>query len=344
MKTHLYLTTITFILMSNTLHAANPASTSYVDKKIKEVQTLLESKIATIPAGPPGAEGPIGATGPVGPTGPIGLTGPMGLTGAIGATGIQGPTGLAGPTGPIGETGATGPTGPAGAQGPIGTTGPIGDEGAEGPVGTGVAAGGSTGQFLAKSSTTDYSTEWVEGGIYTVGQTAMGGVVFWVDATSHHGLIAALTDNNNNTTVRWGVTQQTLANGDGIFAGRMNTALAIAKQASPTLVDPTNSATLVCANYRRQADGTTACESPGAEGSSCYSDWYLPSKFELYQLYLQSITPPASVSGFVSTNYWSSTESSSSPASNAWSQNFVTNSQTTSSKSSSMGVRCVRAF
>ncbi len=344
MKPYPYLTAIPFILMSNTLHAAHPASTNYVDKKIKEVQTLLESKIATIPAGPPGAEGPIGATGLRGPTGPTGLTGPMGLTGARGATGIQGPTGLTGPTGPIGVMGATGPTGPSGAQGPIGPTGPIGDEGVEGPVGAGVAAGGAAGQFLAKSSTTDYSTEWVEGDMYTIGQTAMGGVVFWVDATRHHGLIAALTDNNNNTTVRWGITQQSLANGDGIFAGQINTALAIAKQASLTLVDPANSATLVCANYRRQADGTTGCASPGTEGSSCYSDWYLPSKFELYQLYLQSITVPATVSGFVNTNYWSSTESSSSPASNAWAQNFVTNSQTTLSKSSTIGVRCVRAF
>lgn len=50
-----------------------------------------------------------------------------------------------------------GGTGPQGPVGPVGPTGPQGQAGAAGP---GVAAGGSTGQLLVKSSNTDYATSW----------------------------------------------------------------------------------------------------------------------------------------------------------------------------------------
>jgi hypothetical protein len=50
--------------------------------------------------------------------------------------------GTPGPAGPTGATGATGATGSTGATGP------------------GVAAGGTTGQVLTKTSSTDYATNW----------------------------------------------------------------------------------------------------------------------------------------------------------------------------------------
>lgn len=56
------------------------------------------------------------------------------------------------------ETDLRGPTGPAG---PAGTApGPTGPTGPSGPPGTGVPAGGSTGQVLVKSSNVDYETSW----------------------------------------------------------------------------------------------------------------------------------------------------------------------------------------
>ena len=67
---------------------------------------------------------------------------------------LQGPPG---PTGPTGPQGATGPTGAQGIQGDPGATGATGATGTTGP---GVAAGGSTGQVLAKTSGTDYVTGW----------------------------------------------------------------------------------------------------------------------------------------------------------------------------------------
>ncbi|WP_165481153.1 Lcl C-terminal domain-containing protein [Legionella impletisoli] len=221
---------------------------------------------------------------------------------------------------------------------PSGNQGPAGPQGPEGDPGPGVAAGGTTGQILAKATDTDYDTEWVDGpATYTIGQQAMGGVVFYVDATGQHGLIAANADNNGVLAIRWGIGQQTLATGDGIGAGSMNTSLAIAKQASEA--DVANDALLICANYAIQADGVTPCAAPGAAGATCYADWYLPSKFELNQLYLQKVA--GTVGGFANVDYWSSTETG---AANAWVQNFGSGNQLFDSKIANLRVRCVRAF
>lgn len=107
--------------------------------------------------GQPGEDGAPGVQGPKGDTGATGAQGPKGDTGA------QGPQGATGPTGPTGATGATGPKGDTGATGPkgdTGATGAKGDTGSTGPAGPGVAAGGTTGQMLVKTSGTDYATGW----------------------------------------------------------------------------------------------------------------------------------------------------------------------------------------
>lgn len=59
---------------------------------------------------------------------------------------------LTGPAGANGAAGATGAQGPAGADGAAGATG---------PAGPGVAAGGASGQILAKASNADFDTAWV---------------------------------------------------------------------------------------------------------------------------------------------------------------------------------------
>ena len=54
-------------------------------------------------------------------------------------------------SGTVATPGATGPAGPAG---------PAGPQGVPGAPGVGVPAGGTTGQFLTKSSNLDYATGW----------------------------------------------------------------------------------------------------------------------------------------------------------------------------------------
>jgi hypothetical protein len=72
--------------------------------------------------------------------------------------------------------GKTGPQGPQGKPGADGKTGP------QGPAGPGVAAGGTTGQVLAKKSNTNYDTEWINPLPYV----PIGGIIEW-DGTGLNG-------------------------------------------------------------------------------------------------------------------------------------------------------------
>ena len=67
------------------------------------------------------------------------------------------------------------------------------------------------------------------------------------------------------------------------------------------------------------------------------SDWYLPSKDELHQMYLQR----SGIGGFSSSDYWSS---SSPISSDAWVQNFGNGYQSRGTKGYANYVRPVRAF
>ena len=99
------------------------------------------------------------------------------LKGPEGPQGVAGPTGPQGVQGPKGEQGATGPQGPQGIQGP---------QGQAGAAGVGVPSGGTTGQVLAKSSATNYDTEWIDPGIQsnTASQSAFSTVSNIVTTTA----------------------------------------------------------------------------------------------------------------------------------------------------------------
>jgi hypothetical protein len=156
-------------------------------------------------------------------------------------------------------------------------------------------------------------------GKHYIGESYGGGIVFWVDTTGQHGLIAAPSD----STKRWyaGTYTSTMARGTGIGAGEINTALIIANQG---LGDGGTYAARVCADLV----------------ISNYSDWYLPSKYELNLMYNQR----AAIGGFVGTYYWSSTEASSANY-NAWEQDFSNGNQWDgASKAGIHSVRAVRAF
>ena len=109
-----------------------------------------------------GATGPTGATGATGAQGNHGATGPQGDQGATGPNGDTGSTGATGPSGDHGATGPQGDQGATGLNGSDGATGPQGDIGATGSTGPGVPIGGSINQVLAKNSSDDYDTIWVD--------------------------------------------------------------------------------------------------------------------------------------------------------------------------------------
>ena len=157
----------------------------------------------------------------------------------------------------------------------------------------------------------------------TIGQSYQGGIIFWLDATGNHGLIASTTDQSTGRLWYNGIYRYTGTTGDGLYAGSMNTAMIVATQMADNQTG--NFAAKVCANYSVTVGDVT------------YGDWYLPSKYELNLLYQQK----TAVGGFASAWYWSSSEYD---ASIAWGQNFFNGVQNPNYKDFTDYVRAVRAF
>lgn len=155
-----------------------------------------------------------------------------------------------------------------------------------------------------------------------IGDAYQGGIIFWLDDSGQHGLIAAIAD--QSTGVVWTTTtfQSTVSNAvrDGVNGGFANTERIIIQAGEGSY------AAQVCANY--QGGG--------------YGDWYLPSKYELNLLFLERTW----FSGFVTNNdYWSSSEGSNY---SAWVQYLSGNnagSQAGNNKNvDNNPVRAIRAF
>ena len=168
---------------------------------------------------------------------------------------------------------------------------------------------------------------------YSVGDFAQGGIVFWVDETGQHGLVAAKED--QSTGVRWyaGTYGNTQAKGDGPFSGEANTSIIIAAQVAIG-DDGSTYAARICNELQV------------TEGGKTYGDWYLPSKEELNLMYQNKATIDATAgvnggSGFASAFYWSSTEYK---YFDAWNQSFGNGYQSNNVKSNASYVRAVRAF
>ena len=234
-----------------------------------------------------------GPQGAVGTTGADGLVGPTGAEGNDGADGVQGLTGATGAQGIAGNTGAQGPTGLNGTDGADGTNNTI----------------------------------------YAVGDFTQGGIVFWVDDTGEHGLVA--TKDDQSTGIRWhaGTNGSTQAKGDQPFSGEMNTAIIIA--AHVAIGDDGNTyGARLCAELQITENGKT------------YGDWYLPSRQELILLASNenTINTTATANGgsnFAATGrYWSSTEGTSTTT---WTYVFGSGSQQ-NSKVNLNYVRAIRAF
>ncbi|MFZ4522348.1 MAG: DUF1566 domain-containing protein [Bacteroidales bacterium] len=150
---------------------------------------------------------------------------------------------------------------------------------------------------------------------FVVGQNRLGGVIFYIDGTGQHGLISATSD--QSAGAQWGCY--------GTLIGGTSTAMGTGRTNTTRIVS-------LCSEAGRAA---RICDDLVLGG---YSDWFLPSKDELNQMYLQK----AIIGGFADYYYWSSSEFNEYYASY---QLFSNGSQTVSSyRWSSYYVRAIRAF
>ena len=149
---------------------------------------------------------------------------------------------------------------------------------------------------------------------FLLGQSYGGGIIFYVDGTGQHGLIAATSD--QSIGAEWGCL--------GTLVDHTFTAIGTGQANTSTIV------------YRCGTAGIAAriCDDLVLNG---YSDWFLPSKDELNQMYLQKTL----INFVVDNTYWSSTEY---VANYAWVQDFGSGNQGGYLKFYTTYVRAVRAF
>jgi len=161
-----------------------------------------------------------------------------------------------------------------------------------------------------------------------IGDMHQGGIIFWVDNTGQHGLVCDLQDLGE---AEWGCSGTSIsgANGKSIGTGQQNTSAIL------SLCPQSGIAAEMC--YNSTAQG--------------YSDWFLPSLDELYQMQLSIEAINAT---FVSngrddlrSRYWSSSQHNDPKYQNdyAWTQKLSRGgSQGFPNKNKSTRVRAVRAF
>jgi Protein of unknown function (DUF1566) len=158
----------------------------------------------------------------------------------------------------------------------------------------------------------------------SLGKRYGGGIVFYVDSTGKHGLIAAPTD--QSTGLQWyndGFYSNANADNNAVGKGRSNTAAIV----------------------KSQGVGFYAASLCDRLVLNKYSDWFLPSKDELALMYKNigkaAKAPLANVGKFAARIYWSSSEYD---TETAWYQSFADGSQNTYDKYGGFYIRAVRAF
>ena len=149
-----------------------------------------------------------------------------------------------------------------------------------------------------------------------LGVSYQGGIIFYVDATGNHGLIAATSDLSRSTS--WW-------NGSFIATG-----------ATSTTDGSSNTTVIINAQTNSGSYAAKICRDYRGGGKN---DWFLPSKNQLNILYSQK----ALVGGFSNEIYWSSTEYE---LGNAWIQYFLNGEQwiDNTSDGATVGTRAIRAF
>lgn len=150
-----------------------------------------------------------------------------------------------------------------------------------------------------------------------IGESVGGGIVFYVDATGQHGLVAATSDQANAITWLNSTVSATGATFTQVGKGAFNTGAIVNVYGA----------------------GSYAAQKCDDLSSGGYSDWFLPSKDELNLMYTNLFLK--SIGNFAFARYWSSTEINDN---DAICIEFNSGAISQQNKISAFSVRAARAF
>jgi hypothetical protein len=169
-----------------------------------------------------------------------------------------------------------------------------------------------------------------------IGDVMEGGYLFYIDESGQHGLVAAMEDLTEGATdpngygfngYEWGCYQIDVIGADGqaIGTGYQNT-MDIVNQGCVT-----------------ENGGITAAQAALDAEINGYSDWYLPSKDELSEMYntIGNGSPEGDIGGFGNNWYWSSSEYNNG---SAWYVGFNSGGTDLNYEDDPNRVRVIRAF
>ncbi|HAT9492182.1 TPA: DUF1566 domain-containing protein [Legionella pneumophila subsp. pneumophila] len=181
-----------------------------------------------------------------------------------------------------------------------------------------------------------------------IADTYQQGIVFEVD-NCNNGKTAALNnsqDASSSSLIEWGgwnggspnCIETTATDADD---GASNTDTIFDVLTTNNSIAANTYAAGICHEYSRNADDASPCT--GAQGETCYANWYLPADNELNTLWEQTNFNGGPIAGFPPGFYWSSTEIVE-WACYARAQAINNGGRGASKKSDKDRVRCVRAF
>ena len=157
---------------------------------------------------------------------------------------------------------------------------------------------------------------------FSLGQYYAGGLIFYIDTTGNHGLVADTTDIGDSIAWHIGSNDTLVASSTAVGTGAINTANLVSHYYKDSA-----SAAWICKNYR----------------GGGYTDWFLPSKDEL-NLMRQNLYTRGFGNWSVAT-YWSSSEYVDTQGRYyAWAQYFTNGYQYYFKQYFPLNVRAVRAF
>jgi hypothetical protein len=177
--------------------------------------------------------------------------------------------------------------------------------------------------------------------VYQVGDVGPGGgKVFYVATTTFTGGPSSTQCKYLEAAPTTGTSAWTDA--AYVWSGTTGTAIGVTAQGTAIGTGYGNTIAMVTQNNTANRAGTI---SRAYRGPNNLSDWYLPSKDELNQLYLQKAVVGGTVpDGTFNPSYWSSTERDISSATDVWAHNFLNGIVQPNLKIGSYYVRPIRAF